>query len=341
MNDETKKHWLDRLGGFVMISVMRRIPIYAVLVLVVFLTLGACKSEDETPVATLDATLTSIAELESSSTEVESTELIKTATSGSPYPPGGGGVGFAYPPAIPYPEPQGQYPPPVPAYPSGQDPSPPVSSPQPAVELLPSGAYPAPPTPANPWTTVLPGQETTDAPSLTPAGGQTPTPTLSPAPGTTATNEAYPAPTGQPTPVQGVSPTPTLTPTPTPTLTPTATPTPIPTRVPVSSRMIATDPKTVELESGQIQFVEFFAFWDGYSKSMAPIVHQLEARYGEEINFVYLDIDDPATKEFKLTLGYQIQPHFFLLDQEGEIIEQWIGLVKESEFESVIQAVLE
>lgn len=321
-----------------MILVMRRIPLYAALVLVVVLTLGACKSKTDTPIATLDATLTSIAELDTG-TGVEPTELIGTATSDIPYPPGGGGVGFAYPPANPYPGSPVEYPPPVPAYPSGQDPSPPVSSPQPGVELLPSGAYPAPPTPANPWTTVLPGQEASGVPSLTPGSEQTPTTTSSPVPGTTATSMPYPAPTGQPTPTQVASPIPTLSPT--PTLTPTATPTPIPTRVPVSSRMVATDPETVQLDSGEIKFVEFFAFWDGYSKAMAPIVHQLEARYGEEINFIYLDIDDPATKELKLTLGYRIQPHFFLLDQEGKIIEQWVGLVKESDLESAILASLE
>lgn len=105
--------------------------------------------------------------------------------------------------------------------------------------------------------------------------------------------------------------------------------------------MIATDPDTVELASGEIQLIEFFAFWDGYSKSMAPIVHELEARYEDEITFIYLDIDDPATMELKEALGYELMPQFFLIDEEGEVLFEWQGLVKIEEFEDVFDVVLE
>jgi len=37
---------------------------------------------------------------------------------------------------------------------------------------------------------------------------------------------------------------------------------------------------------------------------MAPIVHGLEAEYSERINFVYLDIDDPANSDLLSFLGY-------------------------------------
>jgi hypothetical protein len=61
------------------------------------------------------------------------------------------------------------------------------------------------------------------------------------------------------------------------------------------------------------------------------VVHGLEVEYYLDIDFVYLDIDDPRTNEFKSLLGYAYQPHLFLLDGQGNIIQQWIGPVSESE----------
>ncbi|HJW90375.1 MAG TPA: hypothetical protein VJ436_07015 [Anaerolineales bacterium] len=73
---------------------------------------------------------------------------------------------------------------------------------------------------------------------------------------------------------------------------------------------------------------------------MAPIVHGLEAQYNGRINFVYLDIDDPANNGFKETLGYGYQPHFFLIDGEGIILNQWIGPVEEAELTAALEASL-
>lgn len=65
---------------------------------------------------------------------------------------------------------------------------------------------------------------------------------------------------------------------------------------------------------------------------MAPIVHGLEAEYYKDIKVSYLDIDDPATDVIKRELGYRVQPHFFLLDGDGVILEQWVGIVEEDSF---------
>jgi hypothetical protein len=69
---------------------------------------------------------------------------------------------------------------------------------------------------------------------------------------------------------------------------------------------------------------------------MAPIVHGLENKYGDQMIFTYLDIDDPGTNQFKQALNYRFQPHFFLLDPEGQIINQWVGVVSSQVLEETI-----
>jgi thioredoxin-related protein len=72
---------------------------------------------------------------------------------------------------------------------------------------------------------------------------------------------------------------------------------------------------------------------------MAPIVHGLEAQYGEMINFIYLDIDDPATDELKQLLGYRVQPHFFLMDAQGKVLKEWLGYISAEELQAALNQV--
>ena len=72
---------------------------------------------------------------------------------------------------------------------------------------------------------------------------------------------------------------------------------------------------------------------------MAPVVHGLEAKYASQVDFVYLDIDDPNTAPFKSQLGYRYQPHLFLLDGGGNVLMQWVGFTGEADLESALQSV--
>jgi hypothetical protein len=74
---------------------------------------------------------------------------------------------------------------------------------------------------------------------------------------------------------------------------------------------------------------------------MAPVVHGLEAEWSGEIRFTYLDIDDDKNSAILRLLGFRYQPHFFLLDAEGEILKHWIGSVEVQEFERAFIAALE
>ena len=69
-------------------------------------------------------------------------------------------------------------------------------------------------------------------------------------------------------------------------------------------------------------------------------MHGLEVEYYDKINFVYLDIDDPANDDFKKELKFRYQPQLFLLDGNGEILYQWIGPIPREEFVAAFEDVL-
>ena len=143
-------------------------------------------------------------------------------------------------------------------------------------------------------------------------------------------------PTLTPTPTR----TPFLTPTPTITFTPSPTRTPLPVPPWVSVQLHATDPRTVQLAAGKPQLIEFFAFWSGPSLAMAPVVQGVEKEYTGRINFIYLDIDDPATDQFKQQLHYRMEPHFFLLDAKGKVLQQWVGYVTVEQLRQALDSAL-
>ncbi len=73
---------------------------------------------------------------------------------------------------------------------------------------------------------------------------------------------------------------------------------------------------------------------------MAPVVYRLEQRYAGQIDFVYLDVDVPAVRPAAGDFEIVVLPHFFLLDADGNIIDQWAGLVAEAQFTTVFDAML-
>lgn len=131
-----------------------------------------------------------------------------------------------------------------------------------------------------------------------------------------------------------------LTPTPSPTPAPTATATPVPLPPWLAAQLYATDPESVSLSAGRVQLVEFFAYWSGICLAMAPTLHNLEVEFGSQVNFIYLDIDDPAVGSLKKMLGFRLEPHFFLLDGGGKILRQWTGYVSYQELADALNVAL-
>ncbi len=73
---------------------------------------------------------------------------------------------------------------------------------------------------------------------------------------------------------------------------------------------------------------------------MAPVVYELEQRYAGKIGFVYLATDDPAVTPWAEQMQFIARPHFFLLDAEGNIVDQWVGPVSKEQLIQALDAVL-
>lgn len=69
-------------------------------------------------------------------------------------------------------------------------------------------------------------------------------------------------------------------------------------------------------------------------------MRELEQTYGDEIEFVLLNIDDPDTREAQQTYGFRVQPYFILVDAGGEVIGQWVGYNSPNVFEDAFNQIL-
>ena len=56
-------------------------------------------------------------------------------------------------------------------------------------------------------------------------------------------------------------------------------------------------------------------------------MHGLEKEYWNRVDFLYIDIDDPANDPTLREFGFWSQPEFFLLDAEGNQIEHFFGMM--------------
>lgn len=81
------------------------------------------------------------------------------------------------------------------------------------------------------------------------------------------------------------------------------------------------------IANGKPTFLEFYADWCSSCQAMAQPVEAFRDRYGDEVNFVMLDIDDPAQAERVAEYSVTGVPHFIVLDSVQGIQESLVGRV--------------
>lgn len=70
------------------------------------------------------------------------------------------------------------------------------------------------------------------------------------------------------------------------------------------------------------------------------MVHGIEERYGDRVDFIYLDISEPDVRPAMEAFGFRATPHFFVRATDGSVTWSRQGMVDEEVFIQELEAVL-
>ncbi len=91
------------------------------------------------------------------------------------------------------------------------------------------------------------------------------------------------------------------------------------------------------LKSEKPVMVDFWAPWCGPCKAIAPTVAALEAKFGDKMTFVKVNVDDNPVSPSKY--GVQAIPTLIFF-KGGEIAEQIVGMVAREKLEETIKGLV-
>ncbi|MEO1391371.1 MAG: thioredoxin domain-containing protein [Cyanobacteria bacterium J06634_5] len=81
------------------------------------------------------------------------------------------------------------------------------------------------------------------------------------------------------------------------------------------------------IASSKPTLIEFYADWCTTCQSMSSTMNTLHQQYGEHINFVMLNIDDPAAAPQVNQYRASGVPQFTLLSETQAPVDTWVGKV--------------
>ena len=91
---------------------------------------------------------------------------------------------------------------------------------------------------------------------------------------------------------------------------------------------LSIDPE-IALKSNKPTFLEFYAEWCEVCKEMAPKVSALKDEYEKDINFVFLNVDNPKWGNYIEKFQVNGIPQINLFDRKGNLISTFIGKQEE------------
>ncbi|MGK7929209.1 MAG: thioredoxin family protein [Spirulina sp.] len=99
-------------------------------------------------------------------------------------------------------------------------------------------------------------------------------------------------------------------------------------------------PLAVALQNDKPSLMEFYANWCTSCQAMAKDLQFIKQEYGDEVNFVMLNVDN--TKWLPEILHYRVDgiPHFIYLDRQGEAVGEAIGEQPRSILEADLAALV-
>jgi thiol-disulfide isomerase/thioredoxin len=99
-------------------------------------------------------------------------------------------------------------------------------------------------------------------------------------------------------------------------------------------------PYYVAVADSKPMFIEFYANWCTTCQSLAPTISQLHQNYGDKIDFVMVNIDDPQYT--KILEQYQVTgvPQITLLDSHHQVTWSEVGKIPATILKSVLTPLL-
>jgi len=87
-------------------------------------------------------------------------------------------------------------------------------------------------------------------------------------------------------------------------------------------------------------FLEFYAEWCEVCKKMSPGVSKLRNEYEKDINFVFINVDNPKWEKYIREMNVNGIPQINLFDKELNLETTFIGLQDESDIKQSLKNLL-
>ena len=102
---------------------------------------------------------------------------------------------------------------------------------------------------------------------------------------------------------------------------------------------LSVDPE-IAFNNNKPTFLEFYAEWCEVCKEMAPKVSSLKEEYQEDINFVFLNVDNQKWDNYIRKFEVNGIPQVNLFDKEGNLISTFIGKQEDSTIKDSIDKIM-
>ena len=87
------------------------------------------------------------------------------------------------------------------------------------------------------------------------------------------------------------------------------------------------------------QFINAYADWCKECQRNRPLIHDLQGDYGDRIDFLHVDIENMGAMDAVSPFGITSQTQYVLLNNDGEVIQRWFGVLDEVELDEAIAEV--
>ena len=93
--------------------------------------------------------------------------------------------------------------------------------------------------------------------------------------------------------------------------------------------------------NGKPTMVDFWAPWCENCKQLAPTLYQIQQQFGQDVNFVMVNGDDPDAWPLIEAFGVDAIPHMALVEADGTVDTALIGPVPKAWLEADLKVLIE